>query len=66
MRFQAVLRKWRKLRLSNIPKTVLSMTMTLPLLPPDIFQEAIFIILYKLKLTNFLVNIQIFYNLCHI
>jgi len=43
-KFQAVLRKWRKLRLSNILKTVLSMTMTLPLLPPDMFQEALFII----------------------
>lgn len=41
---QAVLRKWRKLRLSNIPKKVLSMTMILPLLPPDMFQEALFII----------------------
>ncbi|TGZ46497.1 Uncharacterized protein DBV15_11691, partial [Temnothorax longispinosus] len=41
---QAVLRKWRKLRLSNIPKTVLSMTMTLPLLPPNMFQEALLII----------------------
>ncbi|XP_070168069.1 uncharacterized protein [Polyergus mexicanus] len=41
---QAVLRKWRKLRLSNIPKMVLSMTMTLPLLPPDMFQEALLII----------------------
>lgn len=42
--FQAVLRKWRKLRLLNIPKTILSMTMTLPLLPPEMFQEALFII----------------------
>ncbi|RLU19838.1 hypothetical protein DMN91_008397 [Ooceraea biroi] len=41
---QAVLRKWRKLRLSNVPKTILSMTMALPLLPPDMFQEALFII----------------------
>ncbi|XP_070167590.1 uncharacterized protein [Polyergus mexicanus] len=41
---QAVLRKWAKLRLSNIPKMVLSMTMTLPLLPPDMFQEALLII----------------------
>ncbi|XP_070518824.1 uncharacterized protein [Cardiocondyla obscurior] len=41
---QAVLRKWRQLRISNIPKVVLSMTMTLPLLPPDMFQEALLII----------------------
>ncbi|KYN50028.1 hypothetical protein ALC62_00055, partial [Cyphomyrmex costatus] len=41
---QAVLRQWRKLRLSNAPKIVLSMTMTLPLLPPDMFQEAMSII----------------------
>ncbi|XP_018392706.1 PREDICTED: uncharacterized protein LOC108771268, partial [Cyphomyrmex costatus] len=40
----AVLRQWRKLRLSNAPKIVLSMTMTLPLLPPDMFQEAMSII----------------------
>ncbi|XP_018362805.1 PREDICTED: uncharacterized protein LOC108760978, partial [Trachymyrmex cornetzi] len=41
---QAVLRQWRKLRLSNAPKTILSMTMTLPLLRPDMFQEAMSII----------------------
>ncbi|KMQ88666.1 hypothetical protein RF55_11803, partial [Lasius niger] len=40
----AVLRKWRKLHLSNVPKTVLSMTMVLPLLTPDMFQEALCII----------------------
>ncbi|XP_025156842.1 uncharacterized protein LOC109504175 [Harpegnathos saltator] len=41
---QAVLRKWRKQRPSNVPKTVLSMTMTLPLLLPEMFQEALHII----------------------
>ncbi|XP_018301775.1 uncharacterized protein [Mycetomoellerius zeteki] len=41
---QAVLRQWRKLRLSNAPKTILSMTMTLPLLRSDMFQEAMSII----------------------
>ncbi|XP_071634796.1 uncharacterized protein [Temnothorax longispinosus] len=41
---QAVLRKWRKLHLSSATKTVLSMTMTLPLLPPEKFQEALSII----------------------
>ncbi|XP_067210206.1 uncharacterized protein [Linepithema humile] len=44
---QAVLRKWRKLRLSNVPKKILSMTMALPLLPPDMFQEALLIIQTK-------------------
>lgn len=38
------MRKWRKLHLSNVPKTILSMTMALPLLPPDRFQEALTII----------------------
>lgn len=41
---QAVLRKWRKLELSHAPQTILSMTMALPLLPPDMFNEALLII----------------------
>ncbi|XP_071568434.1 uncharacterized protein [Temnothorax nylanderi] len=41
---QAVLRKWRKLRLSEVPRTILSMTMVLPLLPSNMFQEALHII----------------------
>lgn len=45
--FQAVLRKWRKLHLSNVPKKILSMTMALPLLPSDMFQEALLIIQTK-------------------
>lgn len=39
-----MLRKWRKLHLSNAPKIVLSMTMALPLLPPDMFEEALSVI----------------------
>jgi len=39
-----VLRKWRKLELSHAPKTILSMTMALPLLPADMFHEALLII----------------------
>lgn len=38
------MRKWRKLHLSNVQKTILSMTMALPLLPPDMFKEALTII----------------------
>lgn len=39
-----MLRKWRKLQLSHAPQTILSMTMVLPLLPADIFHEALLII----------------------
>ncbi|XP_012218106.2 uncharacterized protein [Linepithema humile] len=39
---QAVLRKWQKLELS--PQTILLMTITLPLLPADMFHEALLII----------------------
>lgn len=38
------MRKWRKLHLSNAPKTILAMTMAVPLLPADMFQEALCII----------------------
>lgn len=39
-----MLRKWRKLELSHAPQTVLSITMALPLLPANVFQEALLII----------------------
>lgn len=39
-----MLRKWRKLELSHAPQTILSMTMALPLLLADMFNEALLII----------------------
>lgn len=36
---QALFRKWKSLDLLNAPRDVLSMTMTLPLAPPEYFLE---------------------------
>ncbi|XP_076660367.1 uncharacterized protein LOC143363714 [Halictus rubicundus] len=41
---QAILRKWRKLGLTNVPNTVVRMAMSLALVPETKFQEAILII----------------------
>ncbi|XP_076301818.1 uncharacterized protein LOC143219896 [Lasioglossum baleicum] len=41
---QAILRKWRKLGLTNVPNTVLRMSMSLALVPETKFQEALLII----------------------
>lgn len=41
---QALLRRWRQLGLMNAPKTVLSMTMTMALVPSQYFDEALSLI----------------------
>lgn len=50
--FQALLRHWRRLGLMDAPRSVLSMTMTMALVPFDCFEEALYYIQLEADLTS--------------
>lgn len=49
---QALLRRWRRLGLTDAPRSILCMTMTMALIPSDYFEKALSIIQLEVNKTS--------------